>query len=338
LQNFGDEKITVTKLLEIIYSAKTKRMLSMKEAFENDELLLKVIRNRLGITYKEFFNIHGAMLKQGFRSSATSSLTSIFNSVVSKYIWKKYLPSFSEIKNGEEIVMFDYSMGFGHRMLGALALIAQEQEKHKEKDFSNIKYVCCDPWSEICKNNLELARFVGMENHIEINNTGTELFDFSKRKDGKYIDIAFSSPPYFDKEIYGGSEPSGQVVLTPSGSSYNGFINVWWRTVVRNIVNHLKEDTGVFILNMVEDMDKSDKKNNHKIADDMVRICLEEGLEVKEKYGLLISKSHFGKSSKTKMTGQQTGDVLKYEPVVVMKKLTQQNVREKILPSNNIGE
>lgn len=254
---------------------------SMLEAFESDKILKQVLDNRLGITYKERFNMHGAMLRQGFRSTRSCFVSSIFNSMIAKHIYEKYL-------QGESIV-FDYSMGFGQRMLGALA------------SNKNAFYVACDPWKEVVDTNREVAEFFGKSNHIDLINVGSENFPVEKYKG--YVSLAFSSPPYFTKEIYDNNNPT----QASYNKSYDEFINIWWRKTVENIEELLIKD-GHLILNMVE----SNAKENQKLLKDMIDVCMQHGFVVTEKLFIQLSKSHFSPNKKENPN--------KLEPIVVMKK------------------
>ena len=111
-----------------IFETKTKTKPSMIEAFNDDNLLQMCIKNRLGITYKETFNITNAMLLQGFRNSHISASISIFKPSIAKFIYDKFT------SNGDTI--YDFSIGFGQRFLGAAST--------KKELF----YVGCDPWSK----------------------------------------------------------------------------------------------------------------------------------------------------------------------------------------------
>ena len=259
------------------FSAKEKKNRSMVEAFEDDVILKKVLRNRLGITYKEFFNIHGAMLRQGFRSSASCSMTSVFNCLVAKYVWEKYTPE----KGGG--VVYDYSMGFGHRMLGAVS------------SKKNLKYIACDPWKQVCLNNRKMAEFLGVSDRVEIHNVGSEKYELEED-----VDVVFSSPPYFDKEVY----DNGHLTQAASGRSYKQFVEEWWDSVVKNVSKRLK---GVLVLNMVEVLEAG----KYHVLRDMTSVLEKNGFKEVERMGYTLSQSHFTKTEKK----------MKFEPVVVFRKV-----------------
>lgn len=257
------------------FSAKTNKDISMIDAFNDDEILLSVIKNRLGIIYKESFNITGAMIRQGMKSTYSYGNVSIFNTNIAKYLYENYCP-----ENG---TVYDYSAGFGQRFVGCMATN------------KNIRYVGCDP----LKNNIDsinnIADFLGHKNNLELYCIGSE--DFMPQKYKSKINFSFSSPPYFDKEIY--SDETSQAY---SGKSYNSFINDWWGRVCQNIKFMLKKD-GIFAVNVSK---KYDDKN---FAEDIKNKALE--------YGFILYKTIYIKNSISHLHKQNLKKNL--EPIMLFK-------------------
>lgn len=253
---------------------------TMIEAFNDDNLLKKVILNRMDVTYKEGFNIHGAMLRQGFRSSRISASTSVFNTMVAKYVYDSYT------QPGD--IVFDYSMGFGQRLIAALA------------SKNNLTYVSCDPWSKVWENNKKIANFIGQEHRTDINNIGTEHY-INSVHEGK-ISLAFSSPPYFTKEIYDTNDQTQAY----SNKSYDEFVNVWWNQVVQNMSKLLKPE-GILGLNTVVRL-----YNKHNLLDDMLDVCKKYGFVEFDRIFLLMNTNHFDK--------HRTGRLAKEEPIVFLRR------------------
>ncbi len=201
------------------YAVKSNSLPSMESAFKNDISLMKVLRNRMGITYKEYFNITGNMIRQGFRNSHTAFAASIFKPSIAKLIYDLYSPGNSTV--------LDISAGFGQRMLGAMA------SKNVKK------YIGIDPWNEQIEALNKIKSRFCFEN-VELHNVGSENF----RLDPNMIDFCFSSPPFFDKECY--SEQDSQAYNKKSLGEY---MEQWWKPTVKNVYDCLK-DNGLFILNM----------------------------------------------------------------------------------------
>lgn len=203
---------------EVSFSGK----ISMLDAFNNDELLLKVIENRLGITHNENFNISGAMLRQGFRNSKLGLSASIFQSTVAKYIYD----NFSE-ENG---IVYDYSCGFGQRLIGAMA------------SKNNLKYYGVEPWSSSFNNLNKLSKFLFKQDLCNIYNVGSENFKLESLKEK--VCLSFSSPPYYDTEIY--CNENTQCNL----KSYKEYIKYWQETCSN--INYMLKPGGYFIFNISE--------------------------------------------------------------------------------------
>jgi hypothetical protein len=255
----------------------------MFESFNDDDNLKKVIRNRLGITFfyrgVSFpFTISGNMIRQGFRSTRLCSTTSTFKASVAKAIYDRFCAT------GFNMV-FDYSMGFGQRLAGGLSK-------------NNIFYIGCDPWKETFDNNVKLVEFLGLQNRCDLINSGSENYYNEKYKDS--IDIAFSSPPYFNKEVY--SDDLTQCY----NNGYDYFINYWWQKTVENMSLMLKKN-GKLIINIV------DKYKKYNLSKDMIDICNKYNFSLNETLYLKLSKSHL-----TNKAG--TDKLSKLEPIYVLNK------------------
>jgi hypothetical protein len=220
-KNYTGNKLT-KHFFENFYKVSFDKKKTMLEAFENDEMLNKVIDNRLGISYKETFNISGAMLRQGLRNSRLAMSASMFMTTVAKYIYDTYAE--------QDGIVYDYSSGFGQRLVGALS------------SKNNLKYVGVEPWTESFNNLNKLSKSLFKDSQCKLYNVGSENF-YDKDLDEK-ICLAFSSPPYFDTEVY--CNESTQCNLR----SYEDYLN-YWNETCKNIFKMLKPN-GCFIVNISE--------------------------------------------------------------------------------------
>jgi hypothetical protein len=85
------------------------------------------------------------------------------------------------------------------------------------------KYIGLDPWDKQINSTMNVQNFLGInEEKVELYQTGSEVFCPDELVGT--IDFCFSSPPFFDKEIYC-DEPSQAYY----GKSIQEFINDWWR-------------------------------------------------------------------------------------------------------------
>lgn len=250
------------------YSVSSKRKSSMIDTFEDDEKLIKVIRNRLGITYKDSFPVTGAMLRQGFRSMRLGANASTFNSVVAKAVYESFC------EPGD--ITWDISCGFGQRMLAAIS--------------AGVLYRGCDPWKDVIDGNKMMSEFV-------LGKSSSKEFDCECRlvcmgsEDDKVLDslgikeqsvkLVFSSPPYYDIEIYDNGSPSrGQSAAL--GKTFDSYISTWWIPTLKNVYKSLKPKDGRFIVNMTRPM-----------VDRLVDVANKHGFEVVDEQTMKLKRGHF---------------------------------------------
>lgn len=127
---------------------------------------------------------------------------------------------------------YDYSCGWGSRLLGAL--------KH------NINYWGTDPNYMLCERLEEMAKLYKetipkCKSRIEITSSGSEIY--YKEKENT-IGLAFSSPPYYNLEDYKIGEQSYK-----EGLSYEDWLNNYIEKTVNNIYSYLIPE-GYFLINI----------------------------------------------------------------------------------------
>ena len=196
------------------YFSTDKKKRPMPELWNEPVIIEKLIRNRLGIDYKEVFDIKLKTFIQAMRSMRISANVSIFKPRIAKWVYENYT-------NTGKLV-YDFSAGFGGRLLGAAT--------------AGVKYVGVDP--------LTIPELKRMSSYFNFKNITliqgcSENISFPK----DYFDLAFSSPPYHNQEIYAKNEEQAY------NKGYDYFMNVYWRRTLENILMSLKKD-GYFLLNM----------------------------------------------------------------------------------------
>jgi len=263
---------------ELFYKAKKDYSRSVYEVFNNDELFLKVLKNRMGYkTSKEdgterpyVFGINDKMIIQGCISSGIASTVSQFKPVVAKYIYQKYT------KKNDKIL--DYSAGWGARLLGALSL--------------DLEYYGIDP---LTSNNLnEMLLFFKGKGKI-IKGMSEEINTY---EDIPKVDFIFSSPPYFNMEIYNDDDTQSYNKF----KDFNDWLNNYWNKTVINCLNKLNEKK-YFSLCIVE------KYFKYNLKDEMLKICYNNGLKLIETLPLKTSKSHLS-SKRTSKEYMKKNDVI----------------------------
>ena len=252
------------------------------EVYNDDKLLTKVIYNRLS----QNMALSGNMLRQGIINSNIGYRASSFNVLSAKYIYNKYLKDNS--------VIYDYSMGFGQRLLGALTLPY------------NVTYVGTDPLLKSVDSNNNM--FQKLKNNIPNFNKKADLFSVGSEDfcDPKYInkvDLAFSSPPYFYLEVFEKDEKQCYF-----NKSYVDFINNWWRKTVTNITKLLKDD-GLFIINIKDWVD------GFHVSKDMLGVAYENNFVLEDTLYYQLTKN---------LTFKNKSGEHKYEPIYVLRKTSGQ--------------
>lgn len=187
-----------------IYKCRRSNYESPVDLWESDDFLRGLVRNRL--RYSDRLN--DSSMRRGIKLS--KYCVSNFKPMIALYLYKKY--ALSGISDGSGRVL-DYSAGFGSRLLAALSL--------------GLTYVGCEPCVETREN---LKRFGGFLSEqvggdFTIVETGSEEY----REGGKF-DFIFSSPPYFDFEVY--SKDPGQSILRYP--SYEQWLEGYWRKTIQN--------------------------------------------------------------------------------------------------------
>lgn len=252
--------------------------MTVREGFFDDHKLKRAIRKML--TYSnsmldlvKWLRMIGLGYCVNFRPSAA------------KTIYELYGPK-------ENCKVYDYAAGYGGRFLGAWAA-------------KNVtEYVAVDVNTETVKNAHELKKFLDTYypnlKKSEIHLCGSEDFTVEKFPQYKnYFDIAFSSPQYFDTEIYS-DEPTQSCHKYPK---YDLWVKKFLRPTIHNAIDVLKKD-GVFAINIFEKL-----PNMKKI---IVFIAGEKGFKLFKEDRMLL-RTMPGKAAEGKKRDTTIGT--NYEPI-----------------------
>ena len=291
------DKIINNFFQEDIYNSISARgvssTLSPIQALYDDEMLNKIFEY---IDNKPNFYTGDdvANLKSFFRNAGKwVGKVANFSPNVARKIYEKYCP----FKNA---TILDYSCGFGSRMLGCLT---------SNNDYT---YYGIDPNSKL---NIKLNKLGKFINDIKpakykIFCQGSE--EYIEELENK-IDLAFSSPPYFNWEIYI-DEETQSIKKYPN---YNDWLEFYVRNTIYNIYKYLKED-GIFLIN-IKNLTRS--KNNPKLLDDWLRIAKELGFVLID---VVDMKHQASKSAISKYQNEVLKNNYNYqgykEPLLIFKK------------------
>lgn len=234
------------------------------ENWNNDEKLKKLIKK----TYKWQIK-HGNgrwtenRIRQNSKVYLNKQTVSNFRPTVAKYIYNNY---------GNKGKVWDMSCGFGGRLLGFLASNCQ-------------KYIGTEPSKKTYKGLNELRNdFDYVNKEVELYKIGSE--EFFVKED---IDLAFTSPPYFDTEKYSNEKTQSYIKYPTKDEWVNGFL----KKTIDNVYQSLKVG-GYFIINISKEFEESVINLSNKFT-------LEDRLK-------LVLSSISGKGKK-------------YEPVLVFRKV-----------------
>lgn len=247
---------------------------SLIEIFENDETLIKVLKNRMGWNRSSedgtirpyMFPITKSQIRNGIRNSGLGYAVSNFRPSIAKFIYNKYL------KKGDKI--FDYSCGWGARALAA-------------QDYT---YIGVDPLTAN-KINLFFAKY-NTKQRVICYQHGSEEFEPDLEN---YVDMCMSCPPYFTLERY--SEDYTQSYN--KFNQYQDWLEYYWRPTVENCYKYLKEN-GYFVLVIKENHGKFNLK------EDMCKIVEQTGLKFVEEFTIFNSKNHLSGKRKSGKTTKQS--------------------------------
>ncbi len=256
IQNFSIENRNISKVLnhffdDLILSAKSKNgKYSPVDVINNDDLIksaLEYIEH-----HKNFYQQKSdvANLRDFFFSSSMVGKVSNFNPVIARKIYERYIPF-------DDAIIFDYSCGFGSRMLGALS------SKYK------YNYVGVEPYDELYQRLLIFMDWIAStlcnESSATIYNLGSEIFIPNLIEK---VDLSFSSPPYFNYETYTECETQSYIRYP----EYDEWLENFVVETVKNIYMYTKEG-GLHLVNL-EDTKRI------KLIQDWIEIALKIGFSL----------------------------------------------------------
>lgn len=217
---------------------------------------------------------------------------SVFTEVQKRDKYCFVVPSHMLVLRRKNKVYITGNCGFGGRMLGALS------------SKKNFKYVGTDPNTETMYHLHQLGQYIeqvtGRENSYELHCCGSEEF---KGKPNS-IDFAFSSPPYFDLEVYS-DEPTQCYNKFPKLEEWlEGYV----RQTIKNIAYMLKPGR-CYAVNIA---DFKVSGGECAYVDEWIRLSTEEGMP-------LFDTVYLGVTARAGSKEQAAGE-LKKENILIFKK------------------
>lgn len=201
-----------------IVECKGKKNNSPYDKFYNDYNLKKAIA--FCLNYKTIKNpVTPSCIRDGLDMLGGNVATN-FKPMTAKAIYEEYCPF-----NG---IIYDFSCGFGGRMLGALT------------SKNNYKYFGVEPCSETYTNLNILGNYIEeytkRKNIFKIYKKGSEEYQCPK---SRYVDFAFSSPPYYNLEKYSEENTQCYIKYPTINEWFEGYVI----PTIKNIFYMLKENS-----------------------------------------------------------------------------------------------
>lgn len=258
LSEFNNENRNVSKILnhffnDLIYKAKSKNGKYSPQDILNSDELLGIALDYID-QHRNFYQNASDVtnLQDFFFSSSMVGKVTNFNPVIARKIYERYIPF-------DGATIFDYSCGFGGRMLGALS------SKY------NYNYIGVEPYEELYQRLLVFSKWITsiLQNDpsISLYNLGSEVFipDLI----GK-IDMSFSSPPYFNYEKYTDSDTQCYIRYP----SYEEWLEKYVSETIKNIFEYTR-DGGLHLVNLED-------TRRIRLVRDWIEIALSKGFKLEE--------------------------------------------------------
>jgi len=172
----------------------------------------------------------------------------LFKTTVAKSIYDIFKPTH----------ILDMSSGWGDRLIAAIA--------YGETSGVNVKYSGFDPNSSLKYKYMNIVNRLAPENNRGNFKVRTEPFETANLKDIKDVDLFFSSPPYFDFEVYTNEE-------TQSINNYKTY-NDW---IVKFLFRSIKNAFSVMVKNGYFVMHITDTGNMRNVCE-LIKLYIEEEL------------------------------------------------------------
>lgn len=191
----------------------SKGRLSVREAWDDDVMLEQAIRLQLD-------SGHPTTALRVLKALIFYCRTpSVFRPAVAKYVYQTYCP--------EGGTVWDPCAGYGGRLMGAMAARVG-------------KYIATDVEPQTVEGNRDLAEALEVQGKCEIHEARAETFDPEVP-----LDLVFTSPPYFNLEVYG---DASQSAYHDYGDAM-GWVRQFLTPIMKTALERLKPG-GYLVLNL----------------------------------------------------------------------------------------
>jgi hypothetical protein len=301
---FGKVKGKVSEVKELIRKKLIRKetIRDLENLKDSDSVYLRQVKKN-----KKFLPTGFTIFESGSIMAPTN-----FPVIVAKTIYEKFgIPA----KDGGETVIWDPSMGFGGRLLGALSSTKR-----------NIHYIGTDPNSlnyfkgnssrylnleRVFKNEIRIRKNTFRGTYIKSGSEDVHNNEEFKKHKGK-VDLVFTSPPYFSAELYNEEETQSSIKF----KDYDDWRRHFLTRTLQTATEWTRND-GYILWNIAN-------SGGYPLEEDTKLICKALGLRFKGVIKMLIAKTPGLKTNDGKLTtwnfARVRGKQSKYEPIFVFQK------------------
>lgn len=276
---------------EVGFPASTDMMVYLNKSLENRELVSFMFHSTGEGSTRSTFNGELIIWKNANTSAMTGNGYTTLSNKKDKYCF--VVPSHMLILRRRGSIFITGNCGFGGRLLGALS------------SKKNFRYVGTDPCTETMYNLHRLAEYIemttGRDESYELHCCGSEVF----RGPANSIDFAFTSPPYFNLELYSDEDTQCFNKFPVLEDWLEGYV----RGTIKN-VHHMLKPGRYYAINIADF-----KVHGGEIVayvDEWIRISEEEGMP-------LFDTVYLGVTARAGSRQQQFGEKKK-ENILIFKK------------------
>ena len=296
--------------MEHAWGIKCGKMKTPIEVWEDEEHLKKGLNKILSGTFfkqKHHSKITESDMRSMLRRYSGTQMVSNFRPTAAAALYDIFVDKYSPLEGTEPGTVWDPSMGYGGRLLGAIA--------------AGVNYIGTDPCIPTFKG-LEQIRdkYRNPHNHYMLLRQGSETFI----PDDESLDFVFTSPPYFGWEAYGDEPEQSSIKFSTSDIWKEKFL----KQTIANAYKGLK--TGKYLA-----LNVANTKQYKTFEEDTVSLAKEVGFEHTDTWWLSLSTQQGGSAvstidgevTETKQKQQYMGEYKrpdvagrKFEPTFIFKK------------------
>lgn len=232
------------------------KLMSPMEAYNDDEKFRDCIKRWMELGKKP--NPEGIRRILKTRNGVRG--VSNFRPTIAKYMYENYCPA-----NGKTL---DFCSGFSGRLLGCIGAD------------KGVSYHGIDPEPNVAQGNMSCASYFKDKKKFGFSFTiGSAEEAVSDYKDD-FFDLIFTSPPYYNTEIYSQNEDQS----SNKYNTYKSWLDEFLFKIAKESKRILKKD-GFFAINI--------KNGKYNIADDLKTYCLANGYILKEELKIKMINSEY---------------------------------------------